>query len=207
MVCHLLDIALMKKDSNATQGTWREGRRLRAWALAGQGWKQKDIAVALGVTPGAVSQWLKRAREGGSHALHSQPRPGRRPKLSPEQRAQIPALLERGPEAWRFRGHLWTRNRIRIVIQECFGVRYDLSQISRIMKQLRWSPQKPVRRARQRCEEVITHWREINGPALKKRPSSRTGRWYSSMKRAFTSYLRLDAPTHQWVLHQYCARR
>ena len=34
---------------------WREGRRLRAWALHQQGWKQKDIAVALGVSPGAVS--------------------------------------------------------------------------------------------------------------------------------------------------------
>jgi predicted transcriptional regulator len=36
---------------------WREGRRLRAWELQQQGWKQKDIAAALGVTPGAVSQW------------------------------------------------------------------------------------------------------------------------------------------------------
>jgi transcriptional regulator with XRE-family HTH domain len=33
------------------------------------GWKQKDIAEALGVTKGAVSQWLKRAREGGIDAL------------------------------------------------------------------------------------------------------------------------------------------
>lgn len=32
-------------------------------------WKQKDIAEALGVTEGAVSQWLKRAREGGREAL------------------------------------------------------------------------------------------------------------------------------------------
>lgn len=148
--------------------SWGEGRRLRAWELAELGWKQMDIAAALGVTPGAVSQWLKRARQGGSVALRSQPRPGRHPKLTREQRAQIPALLERGPEAWRFRSHIWTRNRIRIVIQECFGVRYDLSQISRIMQQLRWTPQKPVRRARQRREEVIAHWREIDGPALKK---------------------------------------
>ncbi len=42
---------------------WREGRRRRAWELAQQGWKHQDIAAALGVTPGAVSQWLKRARD------------------------------------------------------------------------------------------------------------------------------------------------
>ena len=43
---------------------WREGRRLRAWELHQQGWKQKDIATALGVTPGAVSQWMARGRAG-----------------------------------------------------------------------------------------------------------------------------------------------
>lgn len=44
---------------------WREGRRIRAWELKQKGRKQRDIAQALGVSPGAVSQWLKRGREGG----------------------------------------------------------------------------------------------------------------------------------------------
>src|SRR5437588_12239529 len=44
---------------------WREGRRLRAWELKQRGWKQRDIATALGVTQGAVSHWLSRARDGG----------------------------------------------------------------------------------------------------------------------------------------------
>src|SRR5690349_6981988 len=38
---------------------WREGRRMRAWELHRQGWKRKDIAAALDVTPGAVSHWMK----------------------------------------------------------------------------------------------------------------------------------------------------
>ncbi len=49
----------------------REGRRRRAWELKEQGWKQQDIAAAPGVTPGAVSQWLKRGREQGVEALRS----------------------------------------------------------------------------------------------------------------------------------------
>ncbi len=44
---------------------WREERRKRAWELKQQGWQQKDIACALGVSEGAVSQWVKKAREGG----------------------------------------------------------------------------------------------------------------------------------------------
>ncbi len=159
----------MKQRVDMRPIDWGEGRRFRAWELAQQGWKQTDIAVALGVTQGAVSQWLTRARRTGQTALRRQPPPGRKPKLTPEQRSQIPALLARGPEAWRFRGNVWTRNRIAIVIHETFGVRYDPSQIGRIMRGLRWSPQKPVRRARQRCEDVIDRWRTTEASELKKR--------------------------------------
>jgi hypothetical protein len=38
--------------------TWREGRRFRAWELHQQGWKVGQIATTLGVTHGAISQWL-----------------------------------------------------------------------------------------------------------------------------------------------------
>jgi hypothetical protein len=34
----------------------REARRKRAWELHPKGWPQKDIAEALGVTAGSVSQ-------------------------------------------------------------------------------------------------------------------------------------------------------
>lgn len=39
---------------------WREARRLRAWKLKQKGWKQKDIAEALGVSKGAVSRASQR---------------------------------------------------------------------------------------------------------------------------------------------------
>jgi predicted transcriptional regulator len=44
---------------------WREGRRLRAFELKQEGWSQQQIADVLGVSKGAVSQWMKRARHGG----------------------------------------------------------------------------------------------------------------------------------------------
>src|SRR4051794_38375996 len=111
--------------------TWREGRRLRAWKLFQQGWKVGQIAAALGISHGAVSQWLARARQEGEAALYDRPRPGRMPRLSPEQQAKVPEFLARGAEAWGFRGDRWTRARVATVIRREFGVQYDPSQISR----------------------------------------------------------------------------
>ena len=110
---------------------WREGRRRRAWELKQQGWKQHAIAAALGVTPGAVSQWLKRARTDGVEALRRHPAPGPTPKLTTDQLAQIPALLERGPQAYGFRGQRWTCKRVAEVLRRTFGVTYHPAHVSR----------------------------------------------------------------------------
>src|SRR5215213_1841494 len=84
----------MEKTLSSQEATdWREGRRLRAWELKQQGWNQKEIANALGVTEGAVSQWMKRAREGGTEGLRKRTPPGAPPRLSEHQRAQLPELL------------------------------------------------------------------------------------------------------------------
>src|SRR3954470_12077907 len=100
---------------------WREGRRLRAWALKAKGWSQQKIAEALGVTAGAVSQWMRRGRAGGVEALKRRPRPGAGPKLTAEQRAQIPVLLAQGAEAFGLRGDVWTAKRVATVIRREFG--------------------------------------------------------------------------------------
>ena len=74
---------------------WKELRRRRALALKHDGWKQQAIAEALGVTKGAVSQWLSAARERGDSALRGHPHTGALTKLTEQQRSQIPELLSR----------------------------------------------------------------------------------------------------------------
>ncbi len=153
---------------NSTPHNWKEGRRLRAWHLKQQGWSQRRIAEALGVSEGAVSQWLKRARNGGPTALRHQPSPGAPRRLAAEQLAHLPGLLHRGPEAYGFRGQVWTRKRVAEVLRVTFGVVYHPTHVGRLLKALRWSPQKPMRRARQRDDAAIARWREETWPALKR---------------------------------------
>lgn len=133
----------------------REYGRFRAWELYQQGWKQQDIADALGVSQGAVSQWLTRAKAEGPQSLRRRKAPGPKPRLTAKQKAQIPELLKRGPEAFGFRGDVWTRERVATVIRREFGVSYHPVHVGRILKALRWTRQKPIRRARQRDEEAI----------------------------------------------------
>ena len=154
---------------------WKEARRLQAWRLKENGWCQSQIAEAMGVSAAAVSQWMKQARNGGPTALRHQPSPGAPRRLATGQLARLPELLHRGPEAYGFRNQVWTRKRVAEVIRVTFGVMYHPTHVGRLLKALRWSPQKPMRRARQRAEAAIARWRDETWPAIKKgpRPSGR----------------------------------
>jgi transposase len=174
---------------------WREERRLRAWALKAKGWSQQKIAEALGVTAGAVSQWMRRGREGGETALKSRPRPGAEPKLTAEQRAQLPGLLAQGAEAFGFRGDVWTAKRVATVIRREFRVRYHPNHVGKLLRAAGWSVQKPIERASQRNEAAIEAWRTERWPALKRGLTRRGGPSSGSTNRASTSSRARSGPT------------
>jgi transposase len=158
--------------TKSPQLDWREGRRRRTWELKEQGWKQQDSAAALGVTAGAISQWLKRGREQGVEALRRPPAPGRQPRLTSEQLAQLPALVERGPEAYGFRGQVWTCRRVAEVLRRTFGVTSHPAHVSRLLHAVRQSVQRPRTQAAQRDAAASAAWWRERWPALeKKRPT------------------------------------
>jgi transposase len=164
----------MIRTTDAPPRDWQEGRRLRALELYEAGWKAIRIAEALGVTRGAVSQWLKAARAGGRDALRRRPRGATAPKLTAEQRARLPALLAQGAEAYGFIGNVWTTARVAEVIRREFGVRHHPAHVSRILTAIRWTVQKPVKRSTQRNEAQIAAWREERHPSLQVKPTKRT---------------------------------
>jgi transposase len=157
---------------------WREGRRLRAWELHQQGWPGKQIAAALGVTQGAVSQWLTRARAGGVEALYAQPPPGPTPRLTADQRDELVGLLQQGAEAHGFIGQVWTTKRVTAVLRTAFGVSYHPAHVSRLLRALPWTVQKPLRRATQRNEAAIEAWTTEQIPALEKKRRRRNARLF-----------------------------
>ncbi len=117
---------------------------------------------------------MKRGREEGEEALKGHPPKGVSPRLSMDQKAQIPELLAKGAQAHGFRGDVWTANRVAVVIERTFGVRYHRDSVSRLLREVGWSRQAPIERATQRNEEAIRQWYEERWPAIKKKPTRRS---------------------------------
>lgn len=161
-------MGFMEKTLSSQASDWREGRRLRAWELKQQGRTQREIARALGVTEGAVSQWMKRARKNGVEGLRKRTSPGAASRLSEQQRAQLKEVLAQGAPAHGFRGEVWTCERVADVIRKEFGVVYHPAHVSRLVRALGLSLQKPARRANQRDDEAVRRWKEERWPELKK---------------------------------------
>ncbi len=96
---------------------------------------------------------------------------GSSPRLTPEQLRFLPEFLWHGPEAYGIPGQHWTSKRIATVIREEFGVSYSASQVSRLLKQLGWTPHTSVTRAPDRDEAAIERWRLESWPSLKEKAS------------------------------------
>ena len=171
---------------NARTPDWKEQRRWRALGLKRDGWTHHEVAEALDVTKGAVSRWMTRVAREGEEALRARPHLGAAPKLSPEQLRMLPEFLSHGAEAYDFRGELWTCARVAEVIRREFGVSYHKDHVSRLLKALRWTPQKPAERAAQRDEAQIAEWREERWPELKKKRGVSGARLSSLTSRAST---------------------
>jgi transposase len=145
-----------------------EQRRRAAVALLRQGLKPAAVARALNVSAASVSRWHAAVAEDGERALAAKPVPGRPLKLSLKKRQRIGKLLLRGPIHFGYETQLWTLSRIAEVVERELGVAYDPSQIWRILTALGWSCQKPESRARERDEQTIVRWRQVDWPRIKK---------------------------------------
>jgi transposase len=150
-----------------------ERRRFRAIALLEAGHRPGEIAKMLDVSPAAISQWKKVYQRAGPEGLKAKPHPGPKPKLTERQRRELERRLLKGPVAHGYPTDLWTLRRIAEVIEEHFGVSYDLSGVWHLLKGMGWSCQKPERRARERDEEAIGAWRREDWPRIKKRKTTR----------------------------------
>lgn len=149
-----------------------EARRKRGVELYKQDWNQYEIADALGVTQPSVSKWISAEAVGGEKALTSHPPPGREKKITVEELKELGLLLLSSPSRYGFEGELWTSPMVTELVRLRFGVRYHPGNVRKILRQMGFSPQKPVKRAVQRDEEAISKWTREEWPRIKKKSKS-----------------------------------
>ena len=132
-------------------------RRLRAVELVEQGESPDDVARFLGCGRSSVYTWVKLARE-DLGKLAARPHPGPEPRLAAVQLKELEGLLLQGAKAHGWGTELWTASRAAELIERHFGVRFHPEHVRKILKRrLRWSSQKPQKRARERDEAAIAH--------------------------------------------------
>ena len=146
-----------------------EQRRRRAVALLESGWNLTEVAHRVGASVSSVGRWREMVSEAGPSALVPKPVPGRPRKLNAAQGRRLLKLLLKGALAYGFPNDLWTLKRIARVIRKEFGVQHHPNHVWRLLRNAGWSCQVPERRATQRDEQAIAHWKRYQWPHIKKR--------------------------------------
>jgi transposase len=147
-----------------------ERRRRRAIELLKDGAQPVEVARTVGVDRRSVRRWWSAFRKRGANGIVARPATGRPLKLDTAARRRLERRLLKGALAHGFHTDLWTCPRVAQVIEWEFGVRYHVDHLGRVLRALGWTPQRPVRRARERDEEGIRGWVKREWPRIKKKP-------------------------------------
>ncbi len=161
------------QPTTLTRKQLEERRRLASKMLRSKRWSQAEIARQLGVSRTGVSQWAKQLRQGGLRQLRARVGTGRPAKISHQQQKDLVRLLQRGARAAGYPTERWTLQRIQSVIQREFQVTYHPNYVARLLRQLGWSPQVPLPRAKERDENIIRAWLTHDWARIKKSAAHR----------------------------------
>jgi transposase len=161
-----------------------ERRRKRAAVLFEKGQPAAEVARRVGVSRQAATRWKSAWSRGGHAALASKGTAGRKPRLTENQRQQIIDALLEGPVVRGYRTNLWTLPRVALLIKDLTGVGYHSGHVWHLLRALNFSCQRPTRRALERNEQKIAHWKRYAWPRLKKKPHGKDAPSSSSTKAA-----------------------
>ena len=134
-----------------------ERRRRRAVELMGQGESPAVVARILGVCRTSLYRW-KGMAQASPDGLAAKPHPGPTPRLTSDQLRDLEGLLKEGAEAHGWTTQLRTAERVADLIERRLSARLHPEHVRKILKRrLKWTSQKPQRKAKERDEVAIDH--------------------------------------------------
>lgn len=140
---------------------------MEAAKLFAAGHSRAEVAGLCGVSWRSAHEWHRGWSQEGVEALRAKKKPGPVAKFSEEDMAVLAGELRRGPAAHGYDNDLWNLPRVGRLITETFQRKVSPSEVWRLLRRMRWSPQKPKRLARERDGEKIAEWKDQRWPQLK----------------------------------------
>ena len=97
----------------------------------------ETLVARYGIPQSTVYSWLDRFEERPlADALYDDDRPGRPPKLDPDERATLADHLAAAPDEFGFDAASWTPGLLREHVEREFGVRYSVGHARRLLAEL-----------------------------------------------------------------------
>src|SRR5919197_481324 len=111
-------------------------RRMLALALVLEGCSREEAARHAGMDLQTLRDWVHRYNAEGLPGLRDRPRSGRKPRLTPEQGAELAAVVGRGPDPERDGVVRRRRADLRALIETRFAVRLHERSVGKGLRRL-----------------------------------------------------------------------
>lgn len=159
-----------KRDTDARSFDHHTLQVMRQQAVKAvrKGQQSSAVAASFGVNERTVFRWLAAFASGGQKGLLAKEIPGRPMRLEPKQVEWVAkAIKDQTPQQWKFEYALWTLGLVRRVVGEKFGVDLSKATVSRLLRTLGFTVQRPLYRAWQQDPVLVESWRLEQFPRIK----------------------------------------
>jgi transposase len=113
--------------------------RMLALALVLEGRSRAEAARLCGMDRQTLRDWVHRYNAEGLAGLSDRPRQGRKPRLTPEQMAELERLVEHGPDPDRDGVVRWRRVDLQAVIADRYDVDLHERSVGKLLRRLRFT--------------------------------------------------------------------
>src|SRR5215510_9956932 len=111
-------------------------RRMLALALVLEGHGREEAARHAGMDRQTLRDWVHRYNAEGLAGLHDRSHPGPKPRLTPEQMAELESIVEQGPDPERDGIVRWRRVDLQVVIERRFDVHLHERSVGKLLRRL-----------------------------------------------------------------------
>lgn len=168
---------MVQRGVNATEGQQTRVRRRDLVAIRRmvidaieKGHSPEEVAEIVDCGRSTVYGWIAAYRDRGDELFQVKAPSGRPPLLTKRQMNQLRKwIVGKDPRQLRFEFALWTREMVRDLIFERYGVQMTLQGVGKVLHRLGLSAQRPLVRAYEQDPERVRRFKEEEYPKIVKR--------------------------------------